>query len=284
MLSLAEQVIELEEEVDALRDQLMLRDNENQSLQTSLDLVTEENSRLASELGQRQAAVEESRAQAEYLKVAASAAETQRNQLGGVIEDLRAQVAQLMTALTAAQVERKALSAIAKAAEAKRISESTSLRSQFEAAAARAEAAEQLLADLQGRMLTTEEYYAVERLIAGTSTDRDAAKQQVQLLEQSLKDKESQLRALEHSRTELIDGTSSLLKTFGARDSALSNAEGIIKLLVKRVAKLEAVAQAGNGHDRAPLPPVAAPPEDVAPVIAAADLNSEEMLASTFSF
>jgi hypothetical protein len=77
----------LEDELDSTRERLVLRENENQSFQASLDLIVSENSRLWSRLRDSNVAVEEARSQLEQLKTALGAVEIERNKLASAVAD-----------------------------------------------------------------------------------------------------------------------------------------------------------------------------------------------------
>src|ERR1700730_14477274 len=70
-------IAELENELAAAHDELALRDNENQSLRTSLDLAMAENAALTERLAQTDAAQRSTGSQIEYLQTALTAAEAE---------------------------------------------------------------------------------------------------------------------------------------------------------------------------------------------------------------
>lgn len=226
-----QQTAQLQEQLDAAREELALKDNEGASLRTSLDLFSAENKRLCRLVAEKDVEAEAMRAQLEQLKSTLLWTEDERIKL-------------LFAADTAAAQHRAELSKV---------------EGRIEAEAARATAAEQALADLKRRMLTPSEYNAFQKLIIDTTLARNAAARRLDILEMSLQKKEQQVRALQDARSKLIDGTNSLLETFSARDAALARAELAIKFLVKRIAQLEAEAKAAPGRNDAARPAAIVP-------------------------
>ena len=210
-------VAELEGELGSVREQLVLRENENRSLQNSLDQIVGENSRMSRRLAESDAAADKARHQHEQLKTALAAAEAERAKLAAAIEE----------------------------ANEKRQTETNTLNTRLEATSSRALAAEKLLAEVRQSLLArTEENNAAERKMADATVARNATDKKLELLQSSHQVKERQIHELEQLRNKLVDRTNALMATVKARDTALLRAEERVVLLGERVAQLEAATEA----------------------------------------
>ena len=206
-------IAELEGELAAAREALVLRENENHSLQTSLDLIGGDNSRLSNYLTRREAALDEAQSQLKQIK----------------------------TALTAAEAENGKLAAAVRQANEKRLAEVDPLNTRLAAMTARSVTAEKLLAEAQQNLQAcSEEKSSAERKLADTNAARHAADKNIELVQNSLRVKEKQAQDLEQALSTLIEGAEPLQKTLKVRDTALVRAEEKIKLLHDAHAEAEA--------------------------------------------
>jgi chromosome segregation ATPase len=202
-------IVELENELAAAHDELALRDNENQSLRTSLDLAMAENAALTARLAKNDAAHRGTDSQLEYLQTALTAAETDCTRLSGEARDYRI--------------------------------EASVLHGRLATMSSRAEVAERLLADARECLLARiEENAATERNLADATAARRDAGSELHQLQDLLRLKQCQINELEQSRLKLIAATNTLLKTFQNRDAALVHADDEIKVLNARIVQLEA--------------------------------------------
>jgi chromosome segregation protein len=210
-------IAELESELAAAHDELTLRGNESQSLQTSLDLTMAENAGLTERVAKSEATHQASAAQLEYLQTALTAAEAECTRLAGEASE--------------------------------RWIETGTLKGRLEMTTARAETAERLLADaresLQAR---TADNAVAERNLAAANAVRRDAENEVRQVQDLLRLKQYQINELEQSRLKLIAATNALLKTFQNRDAALVHADDEIKLLNARIMELEAELQQANSQ------------------------------------
>src|SRR6202451_1069199 len=134
-------IVELETELAAAHDELALRDNENQSLRTSLDLAMAENAALTARLAKNDAAHRGTDSQLEYLQTALTAAETDCTRLSSEARDYRI--------------------------------EASVLHGRLATMSSRAEVAERLLADARECLLARiEENAATERNLADATAAR----------------------------------------------------------------------------------------------------------------
>jgi chromosome segregation ATPase len=202
-------IVELENELAAAHDELSLRDNENQSLRTSLDLAMAENAGLTERLAKSNTAQHSTDSQLEYLQTALTAAETDCTRLSGEARDYRI--------------------------------EASVLHGRLATMSSRAEIAERLLADARECLAARiAENAATERNLADATAARRDAGSELHQLQDLLRLKQCQINELEQSRLQLIAATNTLLKTFQNRDVALVHADEEIRVLNARIAQLEA--------------------------------------------
>jgi len=208
---------DLEGELASLRETLVLRENENRSLQSSLDQIVGENSRLSRRVTEGEAAGDKARSQLEALKTQHAAIEAERDKLVAAVDE----------------------------ANEKRQTEGSALSARLDAMSTRATAAERLLAELRQNLLArTEESGAAERKVADATAGRNAAEKKLELLQNSHQVKERQMQEMEQSRAKLVERTNTLMANVKAKDAALTRAEDQIKTLGERVSQLEAEAEA----------------------------------------
>lgn len=208
-------IVELEAHLLSAREDLAHSDNENHSLQASLDLTLGESARLSGR-------VWDSGVEADALK---------------------AQLESAKSALRAAEAERDRLTAATQEAKELRRVEADFLNSQIEAMAARAATAEDGLAEArQSLTARTEESKEALRKAMETALLRNAADQALSEVRASLQAKEHEVRELEQSRAALMAEVGALLEAFEARATALAAAEDKAKSLSLRVAEAEAKA------------------------------------------
>ncbi len=214
-------LVELEQDLGQIREDLVHRDNESRSLQTSLELVTAENALLTARLNEQIVDNEAQSAQLENSKADLVAAENERDRLAIALRE---------------------------ANELHRI-ESDSLNDRLEAMTSRTAAAECLLLDVQNSLqVCTDENVAMARKAAEAILARDAANEALGQLQCSLQVKENELRGLEQSRAMLLAGAGILLEAFQARVAALGDAEDRANCFAGRVTDAEAKAASAYGQ------------------------------------
>ncbi len=201
-------IAELENELAAAHDELALRDNENESLRTSLDLAMTENAGLTERLAKSDAAQHSTGSQLEYLQTALATAEAECTKLFNEARDFRI--------------------------------EASTLNDVLARMTSRAEVAERLLADARKCLAARiAENAAIERGLADATAARREAASDLHQLQDLLRLKQCQINELEQSRLQLIAATNTLLKTFQNRDAALVHADEEIRVLNARVVELE---------------------------------------------
>jgi crescentin len=212
-------IAELEGLLGAANEKLVLREDENRSLQTSLDQIVEENSRLHRRLTESEITVEKAWGQLGQLQTTLKATEAERSRLAGAVAE----------------------------ANDKRQVETNTLSTRLEAMASRALTAEKLLAEVRQSLLTrTEENSAAERKVVEASLARNLADKKLELVQNSLQSKERQLQEVEQLRSKLSERANTLTITVKQRDKALARAEEQVQALNARVSQLEAEAESNR--------------------------------------
>lgn len=209
------QIAELETQLLAAQEDLSHRENENRSLQTSLDLSVVEGARLSARLWDSGVEADSQQARFDTLKAALLASEDERDRL------------------TAAMQE---------AGDRHRI-ELTTLASQLESMTTQAVAAESKLADARKNLaLRTEESDAASRKAAGAVRERDVAIGALGDLGGKLQAREKQVRELESSRSRLIVQAAGLLEAFETRAATLAETEAKANSLARQFKEAEALS------------------------------------------
>jgi chromosome segregation ATPase len=235
-------IAELENELAAAHDELALRDNENESLRTSLDLAMTENTGLTERLARSAAAQHSTGSQLEYLQTALTTAETECTRLFNEARDFRI--------------------------------EASTLNDVLARMTSRAEIAERLLADARECLLVRiAENTTTERNLADASAARRDAERELHQLQDLLRLKQCQINELEQVRLKLIAATNALLKTCQGRDAALVQADDEVRALNARIAQLEAQVREANSRLEPVTADVQAPQSAIR--AAAADANDK---------
>lgn len=218
-MTASKRLAELEAEVGSLREWIVLRENENRTLQTSLDQIAGENARYSRRITEHETSLEKARLHYEQLK----------------------------TGLAAAEAERSKLIAAADEANERRRSETNALSTRLEAVSSRAAAAEKLLAEVrQNLQARAEENSAAERKVVEATIARDATDKKLESVQKMLQMKERQVQDLEQVRAKLTERIRTLVKTEKERDADVVRAEEKARMLAERVAQLEAEAEANH--------------------------------------
>jgi hypothetical protein len=211
-------VAELTGEVDAAREALLLQENENYPLQTSLGLIVCENSRLSQRLTESAAALGRASSQHKQKTMALTVAEAERNKLAAAVDEAnRWRPTKTNTPHSCPEV--MSSTAVAEAEQWLRL------------------------------LVRMEKNRAAERRLTDAVVARDTTDKKLALLQNSLQVKEYQVQELEQSRSTLIEITDALLKTFKMRDTAPAHSEERIRFLSQRVAQLEAEASLAKGQE-----------------------------------
>jgi chromosome segregation ATPase len=237
VLAAARPVATPKQEFDPSSDDRDRWQNENDSLQTSLDLIINENSHLCHCLVEKDTAIDDAYAELEQVRAALAAAEkslaeTRLSLLASAeanaaligenvrlsrrlaasdvsIEETRSALEQMRLALTMAEADHEKLASAVEEANKKLRAETESYQACVEDLSSRAEAAETML--------------AVVRQSLVNKLDSLQAWHQAKI---------RRVKELEDSRSKLIDGTGALLNIVNTRDKALAQTREAIKLLI----------------------------------------------------
>ena len=214
-------ITELEAQLATIHEDVSYRENENHSLQTSLDLSVVEGARLSGRLWDTGVETDALRARLETLKVTLIASEAERDRLAAAKRD---------------------------AIELHRI-ELDALTHQLQSTTAQTAAAESKLADLRRSLAArSEEGKEASRKAADAARERDVAVAAVADLRDRLRAKNIMAQDLELSRTQLMGQAGSLLEAFEARAAALAEAEAKARELSRQVKDAE--VRAALAHNR----------------------------------
>ncbi len=209
-------IIELEDMFGSTGEKLVLREDENRSLQNSLDRMVEQKSRLHRRIADHEA----------------------------TIETVSGQVVQLQTTLKDTDAERARLAAAVAETNDRRQVETNALSTRLEATSSRASTAEKLLAEVrQSLQSRTEENATAERKAVEAAVARNFADKKLELANNALQAKERQLQETTQARTKLAERANKQLLDLRQRERALAQAEEQLQVLGTRIAQLEADAE-----------------------------------------
>ena len=204
-----QRLVELEAELLAAREELAHRDNKILSLEKSLDLNVDEAARLAGQLVEKCTAADNAQQQLEQMRLSVNALQAERHKVSGKWQQ-----------------------------------ETSSLNERLEAALARAEKAEKMLADAQSDLLSL-------------SMESTAALRRINNLKESLREKKGQIEqqqskfadeitaregALTRAEQKAAVAQAKLADEIKLRDATLKRAEERIRLLAELFMQLEAKA------------------------------------------
>jgi DNA repair exonuclease SbcCD ATPase subunit len=201
-------VAELEAQLSTAREELAHRDNKILSLEKSLDLNVDEGARLAGQLAEKSAAIENAQQQLEQMRLALNTLHADRYKTNGKWQE-----------------------------------ETSALNARLETALARAEKAEKMLADAQNDLLalSLENSAALRRInnLKGSLRERS---RQIEEQESKLADEIKARDAVLKRAEEQAASQSKLADEIKMRDAALKRAEERIRLLAELFMQLEAKA------------------------------------------
>jgi chromosome segregation ATPase len=202
----------LEAQLATMHEDVSYRENENCSLQTSLDLSTVEGARLSGRLWDTGVEADALRARLDTLKATLIASEAERDRLTTAKRD---------------------------AIELHRI-ELDALTNQLQVMTAQTAAAESKLVDLRRSLAArTDDSKEASRKAEDAARERDVAVAALAELRDKLRAKDRLAQDLELSRAQLMGQASSLLEAFEARAAALAEAEAKSHELSRQVKDAE---------------------------------------------
>ncbi len=239
-LAAKKQIAELDGELGSAREDVVLRDNENRSLQASLDLITNENTRLSERLAESEAAIDKSRSDLAQMKAAVAATEAERDGYRSQLEQTRAAAAaaakaerdkdrarldQMKAAIAAVEVERDKerarldqMKAAIAAAEAQRDTSRAQLEEAKAAAAAATAERNELAAAIE------QVYKKRDTETTALNTYLDVMRSRAADAEQLLEETQQSLAAHAEQNTSLIRDNSRLARSLADSNTAVETA------------------------------------------------------------
>jgi len=214
--SAGKRTVDLEGELAAARERLVLTEDEKTSLQHQIEQSLAENARLTRRLTDSDNALSAIRAQLAKLEASHAEAHSERGRLAAALDEAKEQ----------------------------HQSERNTLTMRLEGLASRAATAERLLTETRANLMArTEEVRGFDRKAVEANIARGAAERRLQQLEGAHEARERQIRELETARNVLTDRTNELAKTLKTREMTLSRAEEAVAALTARNGQLEADIQ-----------------------------------------
>ena len=209
-------IVELEGELAAAREKLVLLEDDRRSLQTAVDHGLNENARLTRRLTESENALTATRAQLGKVEASFAEAYAERGRLGAALDESKEQH----------QAERNTMTM------------------RLDALSSRAATAERLLTDARQSLLArTEEVRAFDRKSVEATIARNNSEKRLAQIESAHETRERQVKELEQARNALTERNSALTKQLKARETAVTRAEEKIAALTDRNARLEADVQ-----------------------------------------
>lgn len=270
---------DLEDELNVVREEILLQQNEKHALQAARDLLITENARLTGCLNESNAALDQAREQIERHRTTLDTATLTHNTLSAAVEEANERQRVANDKLDAANRECRTLTAALSVTHRKHQIEAANLkaakidRNKLITALDRANQKNQAhgqklkalqverdrlaaalnkngerhrdeIASLKSHLeAATSRAITAETLVAKV---RDVLLEKFTQLQASVATRNCELHDLERSRLRLIDGTKMLLEIFAMRDVALARADAQIRFLTDRVADLEAESRHGK--------------------------------------
>lgn len=205
-------VVQLEGEINNLRQKLVLIEDEKRALQGSFEKTAADASRTARRLTETEAALAA---------------------MQGRLRNVEGNLAEVVS-------ERGRLSAALDEATEKHSGEIAKHQMRFEALQARAGASDRLLSEAREQLAARgEETRVLERRLSETTLERDTLASRAAAFEADLFQRDNALRDGELARTALLERASALAKAYNSKEAELSRTGEIIKALTDQVAFLE---------------------------------------------
>jgi len=205
-------IVQVEAEVNNLRQKLVLAEDEKRALQTAFEKSAADVQRLARKL-----------------------AETE-NTLSATHSRLR----NTENSLAEVTSERGRLSAALEEATERHGGELTKQQMRFDALQARSNASDRLLTEARDHLAArSEDARVLERRLSETTLERDTLATRVSALEADLFQRDSAVRESEEGRNSLLERAGALAKAYNTKESELSQAQETIKTLTDKLAFIE---------------------------------------------
>jgi crescentin len=205
-------VVQLEAEINNLRQKLVLVEDEKRSLQASFEKTAADASRSARRLTETESALAA---------------------MQGRLRNVEGNLAEVVS-------ERGRLSAALDEATERHTGELTKQQMRFDALQARAGASDRLLSETRDQLSARgEEVRVLERRLSDTTLERDSLASRAAALEADLFQRETTVREGELTKTTLLERASALAKAYNSKEAELARNGETIKNLTEQVAFLE---------------------------------------------
>jgi crescentin len=211
-MTIDKHIVQVEAEVNALRQKLVLADDEKRALTGAFEKSAGDVQRLARKL-----------------------AETE-NQLAATHSRLR----NTESSLAEVTSERGRLSAALEEATERHAGETTKQQMRFDALQARSNATDRLLTEAREHLSArSEDVRVMERRLSETTIERDNLATRLSTVESGLFQRDAEVRDAETARTTLLERAGALAKAYNPKEAELNQAQETITALNEKVTFLE---------------------------------------------
>jgi crescentin len=205
-------IVQVEAEVNTLRQKLVLSEDEKRALQTAFEKATADVQRLARKLAETE----------NTLTATHSRLRNTENSLAEVTS------------------ERGRLSAALEEATERHSGELTKQQMRFDALQARSNATDRLLTEAREHLSARgEDARIMERRLSETTLERDTLATRVSAMEAEMLEREGGLRDAEAARTALLERAGALAKAYNTKEAELGQAQETLQALTDKVTFLE---------------------------------------------
>jgi crescentin len=205
-------IVQVEAEVNTLRQKLVLSEDEKRALQTAFEKATADVQRLARKLAETE----------NTLTATHSRLRNTENSLAEVTS------------------ERGRLSAALEEATERHSGELTKQQMRFDALQARSNATDRLLTEAREHLSARgEDARIMERRLSETTLERDTLATRVSAMEAEMLQREGGLRDAEAARTALLERAGALAKAYNTKEAELGQAQETLQALTDKVTFLE---------------------------------------------
>jgi chromosome segregation ATPase len=217
-------IVQVESEINALRQKLVLIEDEKRALQTAFEKASGDATRLARKL-----------------------AETEN-----AFSAMQSRLRSTENSLAEMTTERGRLSAVLEEATERHAGEVAKHQMRFDALQARTNATDRLLVEARDQLASRgEELRTLERRLSETTVERDTLSARLAAAESEMQQRDAAIRETEEGRSSLLERASALAKAYNSKESELTKAQETIQALSDRVAFIEEQARIGrDGADR----------------------------------
>jgi crescentin len=215
-ITIDKHVVQVEAEVNNLRQKLVLAEDEKRALQTAFEKSAADVQRLARKL-----------------------AETENT-----LSATHARLRNTENSLAEMTSERGRLSAALEEATERHAGELTKQQMRFDALTARGNATDRLLTECREHLAArSEDVRVLERRLSETTLERDTLATRVSTMETDLMQRDGSLRDVENARTALLERAGALAKAYNTKEAELAQAQEALQAMTDKVAFLEEEAR-----------------------------------------